>query len=96
MINKKIAELCLNIECYFRNLFSVNQFKKNPTKYKISTKYAAFITEEFLLNAYYEKFQYSKSRGIDGKNGNDLKIESYGSRTSDIFWIRNQLINDIM
>lgn len=93
MIKKKIEVFRFNIECYLRNLFSRNQFKKTPINYKISTEYDSFITEDFLLNVYYEKFQYSKSRGIDGKNGTDLKIDSYGSRTSDISWIRKQLMN---
>jgi len=55
------------------------------------------LTKKSLLNAYYEKFQYSKTRGIDGKRGVDLKVEPpYASnKTNDLYWLISQVKKNI-
>jgi len=63
---------------------------KLPKKIKkIKIGYEKELTKELLTESFYEKFQYSKSRGIDGKKGSDLKIKPpySGKKTSDISWI---------
>lgn len=49
-----------------------------------------------MLNAFYEKFQYSKTRGIDGKRGVDLKVEPpyTTNKVNDLSWLIKQVKND--
>ncbi len=84
--NKRFVTKLINYKNKLKNIYFV--------KTEIKKSYEHFLQEEFLINVYLEKFQYSKTRGLDGKKGSDLKIESYGKRTSDISWLLRKLKNN--
>lgn len=85
-INKRFIDKLITYKNKLKEIYFIET--------EIKKSYEQFLQEDFLVNIYLEKFQYSKTRGLDGKKGSDLKIESSGNRTSDIVWLLKQLRNN--
>ncbi len=77
-----------------KNLFCIGYTFINKGKpFVINKQFREYIDTNSLTNAYYEKFQFSNKKGIDGKTALHLNLSNENGRINDFVWISNALIH---
>lgn len=68
-------------------------FVSKVRPFNIEKNFKEFIDDKYLLKIFYDKFQFSNDKGIDGKSANQLNVISHNNKINDFEWISNSLKN---
>lgn len=91
MCNNYINKL---IKIFKKRFLCINYtFVSKVRPFNIEKNFKEFIDDKYLLKIFYDKFQFSNDKGIDGKSANQLNVISHNNKINDFEWISNSLKN---